>query len=91
MAAKILIPTPLRKLTKNEAEVEVEGSTVTEVLKALEEKFPGFKDRMFDEGGNIRRFINIFVNEQDIRFGDGVNTPVKDGDEVSIVPAVAGG
>ncbi|MEW5945014.1 MAG: ubiquitin-like small modifier protein 1 [bacterium] len=91
MPAKILIPTPLRRLTNNEPEVEAVGSTVGEVLKDLENRFPGFKGRMFDESGNVRRFINVFVNEEDIRFSRGVETPVKDGDEVSLVPAVAGG
>ena len=91
MAVTLRIPTPLRSLSGGEAELSVEGSTVSEVLDALERDHPGFHDRLHDERGEIRRFVNIYVAGEDIRFLKGVDTPVKDGEEVSIVPAVAGG
>lgn len=87
----VLIPTPLRKLTNELGEVSTAGSTVGEVLTNLETAFPGFKERIFDEAGEIRRFILVHVNGEDIRFTDGLNTPVTDRDEVSITPALAGG
>lgn len=88
---QVLIPTPLRKLTNELGEVSTAGSTVGEVLTNLETAFPGFKERIFDEAGEIRRFILVHVNGEDIRFTDGLNTPVTDRDEVSITPALAGG
>ncbi|RMF94947.1 MAG: MoaD/ThiS family protein [Candidatus Schekmanbacteria bacterium] len=91
MAVKVRIPTPLRKLTNQESVVEVEGTNVLEVIDGLESKYQGIKARLCDEEGNVRRFVNIFVNEEDIRFMKGTETEVKDGDEVSIVPAIAGG
>jgi molybdopterin synthase sulfur carrier subunit len=91
MSVTLRIPTPLRSLSGGEAELSVEGSTVSEVLDALERDHPGFHDRLHDERGEIRRFVNIYVAGEDIRFLKGVDTPVKDGEEVSIVPAVAGG
>ena len=91
MSVKVRIPTPLQKLTKNQAEVTCEASSVQEVIGQLENQFPGIKDRLCDENGVLRRFINVYVNEEDIRFLDGAATVVKDGDELSIVPAVAGG
>ena len=91
MAVKIRIPTQLRPLAAGSSEVSVEGSTVDEVLKALDTAHPGFRDRLFDESGSLRRFVNVFVAEEDIRFLDGVATAVADGSVVSIVPAVAGG
>lgn len=91
MAAKVRIPAPLRKLTKEQAVVEVQGRTVEELLAALEKDYPGIKERICDENGHIRRFINIFVNGEDIRFKDGSKTPVAEGAEVSIIPAIAGG
>lgn len=91
MAVIIRIPTQLRSLAGGNATVEVEGATVTEVLKGLESAHPGFNDRLFDESGKLRRFVNVFVAEEDIRFLDGVDTAVADGSTVSIVPAVAGG
>ncbi len=91
MAVKLRIPTPLRRLAGGASELTVEGSTITEVIEALERDHPGFKERLYDEGGEIRRFVNIYVAGEDIRFLKGVDTPVKEGEEVSIVPAVAGG
>ena len=91
MAAKVLIPTPLRELTGGASSVSIEADTVGAVLDALEAAHPGFHDRLFDDRGDLRRFVNIFVNGEDIRFLDGQETPVAARDEVSIVPAVAGG
>ncbi len=88
---KVRIPTPLRALTKNQGEVEMKGTTVAEVIDNLEASHPGVKDRLCDEQGELRRFVNIYVNEEDIRFLKGKDTSLKDGDEVSIVPAIAGG
>ncbi len=87
----ILIPTPLRKLTNELEEVSVAGATIGELLDNLDQAFPGLKDRVCDEAGNVRRFVNIFVNGEDIRFLEEKATPVKDTDEISIVPAIAGG
>ena len=83
--------TQLRNLSGGSAEVEVEAGTVAEALRALETTFPGFGERLFDEAGALRRFVNVFVAEEDIRFLDGVDTPVAPNQVVSIVPAVAGG
>ncbi len=87
----VRIPTQLRTLTGGSGEVTVEGSTVGEVLKALESTHQGFAERLFDERGELRRFVNVFVAEEDVRFLDGLATPVDEGQTVSIVPAVAGG
>jgi sulfur-carrier protein len=91
MPVRVLIPTPLQRLTQNQAEVTVEGGDIREVISNLEVKFPGVKARLCDENGILRRFVNIYINEEDIRFLKGESTPLKDGDEVSIVPAIAGG
>jgi molybdopterin synthase sulfur carrier subunit len=91
MAVKLRIPTPLRPLAGGAAELSVEGGTVSEVLTTLERDHPGFHDRLYDERGDIRRFVNIYVAGEDIRFLKGLETPLKEGEEVSIVPAVAGG
>lgn len=91
MAVKVLIPTPLQKFTRDQATVECEGRNIDEILNALEQNFPGIKARLCDEQGELRRFVNFYVNSEDIRFLDGKNTALKEGDEVSIVPAVAGG
>ena len=91
MAVTVRIPTQLRPLAGGNATVDVDGATVAEVLKGLESAHPGFNDRLFDESGKLRRFVNVFVAEEDIRFLDGVDTAVADGSTVSIVPAVAGG
>lgn len=91
MAVKVRIPTQLRELTGGAAEVDVEGATVTEVLKQLEARHPGFAERLYDAQGQLRRFVNVFVADEDIRFLHGLDTPVLEGEVVSIVPAVAGG
>ncbi len=91
MTTKVRIPTPLRKLTKEQAEVESAGTTIREVVDDLEKQFPGFKERMCDENGELRRFVNVYVGEEDIRFMDGLDTQIPDGEQVSIIPAVAGG
>jgi molybdopterin synthase sulfur carrier subunit len=91
MSIKVRIPTQLRTLTGGSGEVSVEGTTVGEVLKALDAAHPGFADRLFDDAGGLRRFVNIFVADEDVRFLDGLATPVADGQTLSIVPAVAGG
>jgi molybdopterin synthase sulfur carrier subunit len=91
MPVKVRIPTPLQKLTKEKSEVDVEGSDIRELIENLEKSYPGIKERLCDEKGALRRFINIYVNEEDIRFLDKDRTRIKDGDEVSIIPAIAGG
>jgi sulfur-carrier protein len=91
MSVSVRIPTPLRSLTKGQAEVEVAASDVTGLIEGLEKQFPGLKERLVDEGGEVRRFINFYVNEEDIRFLQGATTALKAGDKVSIVPAIAGG
>ncbi len=91
MAVVVRIPTPLRKLTGNQNEVREEGGTIREILKNLELHYPGIGERLADESGELRRFINVYVNEEDIRFREGLDTPIKPGDEVSIIPAIAGG
>jgi len=91
MAVKVRVPSPLMKLTENKSEVMAEGATVSDILHNLESQFAGIKDRICDESGAPRRFINIYLNEEDIRFLDGEGTVVKDGDEISIIPAIAGG
>ena len=88
---KVRIPTPLRKLTGGKGEVEAEGKTIADLIEDLENRYPGIKERLMDESGNLRRFINIYVNEEDIRFLQGKDTSLSDGDDVSIVPAIAGG
>ena len=91
MAIKVRIPTPLQKLTQEKAEVEVNAKTVQDLIEVLNQSYPGIKERICDEQGNLRRFVNVFLNEEDIRFLEKEKTPLKDGDEVSIVPAIAGG
>jgi molybdopterin synthase sulfur carrier subunit len=91
MAIKIRIPTPLQKFTQNQGEVEVAGTSVKEVLDDLEKRYPGIRERLYDEKGTLRRFINFYVNDEDIRFLQGDATRIKDGDELSVVPAIAGG
>jgi sulfur-carrier protein len=87
----VLIPTPLRKLTNDLAEVSAAGGSVGEIIDNLEKAFPGMKERIFDDAGEVRRFILIHVNGEDIRFMDGLKTTVAERDEVSITPALAGG
>ncbi|HVV35730.1 MAG TPA: ubiquitin-like small modifier protein 1 [Acidimicrobiales bacterium] len=91
MATTVRIPTQLRPLAEGASELSVEGATVGEVLKALDAAHPGFAERLFDDAGNLRRFVNVFLAEEDVRFLDGLNTPVAPGQTLSIVPAVAGG
>ncbi len=91
MAAKVRVPAPLRKLTKDQAVVDSKGATIEEVLSDLEKNYPGIKERICDETGQVRRFINIFLNGEDIRFKEGIKTKVADAAEVSIIPAIAGG
>ncbi|MGB8166533.1 MAG: ubiquitin-like small modifier protein 1 [Chthoniobacteraceae bacterium] len=89
--ASIRIPTPLRKLTNELEVVQASGATIGEILDNLDKAFPGLNERICDEQGNVRRFVNIFVNDEDIRFLEDKATAVKDTDEISIVPAIAGG
>ena len=91
MSVKVLIPTPLQKLTKNQATVECDGSSISELLDSLEQNCPGIKARLCDDHGELRRFVNFYVNNEDIRFLEGQKTALQDGDEVSIIPAIAGG
>lgn len=91
MAVSVLIPTPLRKYTNEQDTVEVNAGTIATMVAELAEKFPGIEKRLADDTGALRRFINFYLNEEDIRFLDGKDTPTKDGDAVSIVPAIAGG
>jgi molybdopterin synthase sulfur carrier subunit len=91
MSVPVRIPTPLRKLTQNQEIVEVEGTTIRDVINNLEQSYPGLKERICDDHNNIRRFVNVFINDEDIRFLQDAETAVKPGDEVSIVPAIAGG
>jgi molybdopterin synthase sulfur carrier subunit len=91
MAVKVRIPSPLRRLTRGQGEVEAAGHNVHELIETLEKTYPGMKERICDPDGNLRRFVNIYINEEDIRFLKGKDTPLKEGDEVSIIPAIAGG
>lgn len=88
---KVRIPTPLRKLTDGVAEVEVTGADLRAVLDDLQAKHPGIRERLLDDDGQLRRFVNVFVRDEDVRFLDGLDTPIGEQDTVSIVPAVAGG
>ena len=91
MAVLVRIPTPLRTFTKGAAEVQADASTITDLIEVLERQFPGLKERLLEDGGQLRRFVNIYINQEDIRFLQGATTSLKQGDEVSIVPAIAGG
>jgi molybdopterin synthase sulfur carrier subunit len=91
MAVLVRMPTPLRSLTKGQAEVQVAADNVADLIDDLEKQFPGIKERLVDEGGEVRRFINFYINEEDVRFLQGSKTALKVGDQVSIVPAIAGG
>jgi molybdopterin synthase sulfur carrier subunit len=91
MAIQVRIPAPLRKLTNDQELVAAEGATIGDILTNLNASFPGLFERICDESGNVRRFVNIFVNDEDIRFLQEKATPLKEGDEISIVPAIAGG
>ena len=91
MAQKVRIPTPLRKLTNNEELVEVDAKTIGDAFSELQSRYPGIKERLLDDSGAVRRFVNVYVNEEDIRFLQNQQTKLKDGDEISIIPAIAGG
>lgn len=91
MPVTVLVPTPLQRLTNGQAEVQTQGATVAEVVENLERQFPGIKERLCDESGRLRRFVNVYLNNEDIRFRQNEETPVKEGDELSIIPAIAGG
>src|SRR5688572_10674371 len=91
MSAKVRIPTPLRKLTNNEELVELNADSVGAAILELQSRYPGIKERLLDEKGEVRRFVNVYVNEEDIRFLQNQQTPLKSGDEISIIPAIAGG
>ncbi|HEV7926172.1 MAG TPA: MoaD/ThiS family protein [Verrucomicrobiae bacterium] len=91
MPVNVRIPTPLRKLTENEEIVQVAATTVGGAIAELQSRFPGIKERLTDEAGSVRRFVNVYVNEEDIRFLQNQETALRDGDEVSIIPAIAGG
>ena len=89
--ATVRIPAPLRKFTNGAQDVQVVGTTVKDVIDSLESTYPGIKERICDASGEVRRFVNVFVADEDIRFLENLKTPVRDGDEISIVPAIAGG
>lgn len=91
MSAKVRIPTTLRPLSGGKSSVEVEAGTLRQVLARLNDAHPGFNDRLFDDQGNLRKFVNLFVSDDDVRFLKGLETPVAAGETVSIIPAVAGG
>jgi len=91
MSVQVLIPTPLQKFTADKASVQLEAGSVQELIEALDVAFPGLGNRLCDEQGKLRRFLNFYVNSEDIRFLENQNTPLNAGDELSIVPAVAGG
>jgi molybdopterin synthase sulfur carrier subunit len=89
--AKVKIPTQLRQLTDGEAEVEASGGTVEALIGDLESRHPGMKERLLDESGKLRRFVNVYVNDEDVRFENGLDTEIPEDGQVSIIPAVAGG
>ena len=91
MSVIVRIPTTLRPIAGGQSEVKVEGATLAEVLASLDAAHPGFKDRLLDDEGQLRRFVNVFVADDDVRYLQGLDTPVPDGETVSIIPAVAGG
>jgi molybdopterin synthase sulfur carrier subunit len=91
ITVNVRIPTPLRKLTQDQDVVRARGGTIGEVIEDLQRQYPGLKERICDERGELRRFVNVYLNEEDIRFQNGKDTQVKNGDEISIIPAIAGG
>ena len=91
MSVMVRIPTPLRRMTNGKDKVEVESANLNDLVEKRNGEFPGFKDRLVDEEGELRYFVNIYLNGEDVRFMDGLNTSTSSGDEISIVPAVAGG
>ena len=91
MNVRVRVPTPLRKYTQGADEVDAQGDTIKALVDNLEQKFPGIKERICDESGNVRRFVNVYVNGDDIRFLQNLETSISNGDSISIVPAIAGG
>ena len=91
MGVMVRVPTPLRRLTNGQDKIDVTASTVSELIDQMERDYPGFKERLVDETGDIRYFVNLYLNGEDVRFLQGIETSTKPGDEISIVPAVAGG
>ncbi|MEV6282648.1 ubiquitin-like small modifier protein 1 [Kribbella sp. NPDC051770] len=91
MSVSVRVPTILRPYTQGASEVSVEGSTLSEVLESLDASYPGIKGRVLDDSGELRRFVNVYVDNDDVRFAEGLQTSIKDGGQVSIIPAVAGG
>jgi sulfur-carrier protein len=91
MSVSVRVPTILRTYTKGESEVSADGSTLSEVLDSLDSSYPGIKGRVVDEQGKLRRFVNVYVGNEDVRFADGLQTTTPDGSQVSVIPAVAGG
>ena len=91
MGINVRIPTPLRKLTNGESEVEANGADISQLIDDLEKNYPGIKGKLCEDNGNVRKFLNIYLNDDDIRFMDSLATEVKDGDNVSLIPAIAGG
>lgn len=91
MSSQVRIPSPLRRLTNGQDKITAEGKTLQEIIDFLEQNFPTIKSRICNEDGEIRNFVNIYVNDEDVRFLNGISSEIKDGDEISIVPAVAGG
>ena len=91
MAVRVRVPTPLRRFTGGEGEVSAEGSSIKQVIEDLEKRHAGIRERLLDDKGEIRRFVNIYLNGDDVRFLESLNSKVKDGDDISIVPAIAGG
>ena len=87
----VRIPTPLRKLTNGEEVIELEADSIGSAIGALQAKYPGIEERLIDESGEVRRFVNVYVNEEDIRFLEGKDTQLKEGDDISVIPAIAGG
>ncbi|MBE9531287.1 MAG: MoaD/ThiS family protein [Proteobacteria bacterium] len=90
-AVKVRIPTPLRKITKDLEEVEAQGANITDIIADLETNYPGLKERICEDDGSLRRFVNLYLNDEDIRFKENMETTLTDGDEISIIPAIAGG
>ena len=91
MAITVRIPTPLRRVTDGQDKVDTSGATLREIIDSMESQFPGIKERLCDENGDLRHFVNVYVNGEDVRFLEGIDSATGDGDEISIVPAVAGG
>ena len=91
MSVSVRIPTPLRRVTNGQDKVSVEGTTLNEIISSLDSQFPGIKERLCEEQGQLRNFVNVYINGEDVRFLEGLESATKSGDEISIVPAVAGG